>query len=249
MFGCSLRVEYDDRSWRQWSPQDRGFPWRDQVGEPADWSRGSEWNSNQRLRVPVPEQQFGAGAKQHSGQLEQLRLPGECWQFAVSDLVYGQWQQGFCLRNQRGQQQQSEHCWKCSEENPGHVRAENIDLPWRDKVTDRKVLIPQWIWCLHFVCSYVYDTEWIRMYRHRWTGRYEAHLWDNSCRREGQSRKGRQGNVVLIFEYLFSVGSLYLLDENFTNMFFPFVDRISIFLLPDRIPQFTWVRVESFSSS
>ncbi|KAK4853265.1 hypothetical protein QYF36_006292 [Acer negundo] len=29
--------------------------------------------------------------------------------------------------------------------------------------------------------------------RHRWTGRYEAHLWDNSCRREGQSRKGRQG--------------------------------------------------------
>ncbi|KAG2699365.1 hypothetical protein I3760_07G190300 [Carya illinoinensis] len=29
--------------------------------------------------------------------------------------------------------------------------------------------------------------------RHRWTGRYEAHLWDNSSRREGQSRKGRQG--------------------------------------------------------
>lgn len=30
-------------------------------------------------------------------------------------------------------------------------------------------------------------------FRHRWTGRYEAHLWDNSCRREGQTRKGRQG--------------------------------------------------------
>ncbi|ESQ41733.1 hypothetical protein EUTSA_v10015354mg, partial [Eutrema salsugineum] len=29
--------------------------------------------------------------------------------------------------------------------------------------------------------------------RHRWTGRYEAHLWDNSCKREGQTRKGRQG--------------------------------------------------------
>ncbi|GAA0147485.1 DNA-binding transcription factor [Lithospermum erythrorhizon] len=29
--------------------------------------------------------------------------------------------------------------------------------------------------------------------KHRWTGRYEAHLWDNSCRREGQARKGRQG--------------------------------------------------------
>ncbi|CAE6094491.1 unnamed protein product [Arabidopsis arenosa] len=28
--------------------------------------------------------------------------------------------------------------------------------------------------------------------RHRWTGRYEAHLWDNSGRREGQARKGRQ---------------------------------------------------------
>ncbi|CAN6542002.1 unnamed protein product [Malus baccata var. baccata] len=29
--------------------------------------------------------------------------------------------------------------------------------------------------------------------RHRWTGRYEAHLWDNTCKKEGQSRKGRQG--------------------------------------------------------
>ncbi|MED6132077.1 hypothetical protein PIB30_015866 [Stylosanthes scabra] len=28
--------------------------------------------------------------------------------------------------------------------------------------------------------------------RHRWTGRYEAHLWDNSCRRQGQTRKRRQ---------------------------------------------------------
>nr|GEW38000.1 AP2-like ethylene-responsive transcription factor AIL1 [Tanacetum cinerariifolium] len=31
--------------------------------------------------------------------------------------------------------------------------------------------------------------------RHRWTGRYEAHLWDNSCRREGQVRKGRQARA------------------------------------------------------
>ncbi|WZZ33401.1 hypothetical protein YC2023_016802 [Brassica napus] len=29
--------------------------------------------------------------------------------------------------------------------------------------------------------------------KHRWTGRYEAHLWDNSCKKEGQSRRGRQG--------------------------------------------------------
>ncbi|KAL0721530.1 hypothetical protein Bca4012_036129 [Brassica carinata] len=33
--------------------------------------------------------------------------------------------------------------------------------------------------------------------RHRWTGRYEAHLWDNSCRREGQARKGRQATVEI----------------------------------------------------
>ncbi|KAH9297418.1 hypothetical protein KI387_029100, partial [Taxus chinensis] len=29
--------------------------------------------------------------------------------------------------------------------------------------------------------------------KHRWTGRYEAHLWDNSFIREGHKRKGRQG--------------------------------------------------------
>ncbi|RRT41011.1 hypothetical protein B296_00038876 [Ensete ventricosum] len=36
--------------------------------------------------------------------------------------------------------------------------------------------------------------------RHRWTGRYEAHLWDNSCRKEGQTRKGRQGNNSLFLQ-------------------------------------------------
>uniref|UniRef100_A0A0E0KCW8 AP2/ERF domain-containing protein n=1 Tax=Oryza punctata TaxID=4537 RepID=A0A0E0KCW8_ORYPU len=34
--------------------------------------------------------------------------------------------------------------------------------------------------------------------RHRWTGRYEAHLWDNTCRREGQKRKGRQGRLATV---------------------------------------------------
>ncbi|KAJ0953809.1 hypothetical protein HanRHA438_Chr00c45g0857881 [Helianthus annuus] len=33
---------------------------------------------------------------------------------------------------------------------------------------------------------------------HRWTGRYEAHLWDNSCRREGQARKGRQDDMFVV---------------------------------------------------
>ncbi|WOG99321.1 hypothetical protein DCAR_0518669 [Daucus carota subsp. sativus] len=28
--------------------------------------------------------------------------------------------------------------------------------------------------------------------RHRWTGRYEAHLWDKNCWNEAQSKKGRQ---------------------------------------------------------
>lgn len=42
--------------------------------------------------------------------------------------------------------------------------------------------------------------------RHRWTGRYEAHLWDNSCKKEGQTRKGRQGllaQTLFILKYLF----------------------------------------------
>ncbi|KAL0342243.1 UNVERIFIED_CONTAM: AP2-like ethylene-responsive transcription factor [Sesamum calycinum] len=29
--------------------------------------------------------------------------------------------------------------------------------------------------------------------RHRWTGRYEAHLWDKNCWNESQKKKGRQG--------------------------------------------------------
>ncbi|KAJ8477953.1 hypothetical protein OPV22_021680 [Ensete ventricosum] len=29
--------------------------------------------------------------------------------------------------------------------------------------------------------------------RHRWTGRYEAHLWDKNCWHESQNKKGKQG--------------------------------------------------------
>lgn len=32
--------------------------------------------------------------------------------------------------------------------------------------------------------------------RHFWTGKFEAHLWDNSYIREGHRRKGKQGNVI-----------------------------------------------------
>jgi hypothetical protein len=28
--------------------------------------------------------------------------------------------------------------------------------------------------------------------RHRWTRHYEAHLWDNNCKREGKTCKGKQ---------------------------------------------------------
>uniref|UniRef100_A0A7C9AGV1 Uncharacterized protein n=2 Tax=Opuntia streptacantha TaxID=393608 RepID=A0A7C9AGV1_OPUST len=33
------------------------------------------------------------------------------------------------------------------------------------------------------------------MSRHRWTSRYKAHLWNNSYKKEGQTRKGRQEAV------------------------------------------------------
>ncbi|THU51492.1 hypothetical protein C4D60_Mb06t31600 [Musa balbisiana] len=29
--------------------------------------------------------------------------------------------------------------------------------------------------------------------RHRWTGRFEAHLWDKNSRNESQNKKGKQG--------------------------------------------------------
>ncbi|KAE8816720.1 AP2-like ethylene-responsive transcription factor AIL5 [Hordeum vulgare] len=35
--------------------------------------------------------------------------------------------------------------------------------------------------------------------RHRWSGKYEAHLWDSTCRVEGRRRKGKQG-MRLLFE-------------------------------------------------
>ncbi|XP_019057003.1 PREDICTED: AP2-like ethylene-responsive transcription factor AIL6, partial [Tarenaya hassleriana] len=55
--------------------------------------------------------------------------------------------------------------------------------------------------------------------RHRWTGRYEAHLWDNSCRREGQARKGRQGDSHFFFQVIYNlmrkplqkVGTIFML--------------------------------------
>ena len=35
-------------------------------------------------------------------------------------------------------------------------------------------------------------------FRHRWTGRYEAHLWDKDWMNESQTKKGRQGVCLRI---------------------------------------------------
>ncbi|KAG7028439.1 AP2-like ethylene-responsive transcription factor, partial [Cucurbita argyrosperma subsp. argyrosperma] len=35
--------------------------------------------------------------------------------------------------------------------------------------------------------------EWFDDIRHRWTGRYEAHLWDKSTWNQNQNKKGKQG--------------------------------------------------------
>ena len=40
-------------------------------------------------------------------------------------------------------------------------------------------------------------------HRHRWTGRYEAHLWDKSSWNNIQNKKGRQGNFALFFFFFF----------------------------------------------
>lgn len=32
--------------------------------------------------------------------------------------------------------------------------------------------------------------------RHRWTGRYEAHLWDKSTWNQNQNKKGKQGLIL-----------------------------------------------------
>lgn len=41
--------------------------------------------------------------------------------------------------------------------------------------------------------------------RHRWTGRYEAHLWDKSTWNQNQNKKGKQG---LVWFGLFFVSGL-----------------------------------------
>ncbi|CAI0537664.1 unnamed protein product [Linum tenue] len=39
--------------------------------------------------------------------------------------------------------------------------------------------------------------------RHRWTGRYEAHLWDKSTWNQNQNKKGKQGSSFIVLHMLF----------------------------------------------
>jgi len=54
--------------------------------------------------------------------------------------------------------------------------------------------------CLGFLL-----TEICGLIRHRWTGRYEAHLWDKSTWNQNQNKKGKQG---LVWFGLFFVSGL-----------------------------------------
>lgn len=40
------------------------------------------------------------------------------------------------------------------------------------------------------------------MIRHRWTGRYEAHLWDKSTWNQNQNKKGKQGLLWFCYSFL-----------------------------------------------
>lgn len=55
--------------------------------------------------------------------------------------------------------------------------------------------------CIVWMCAHLFVHGFMLVRalicRHRWTGRYEAHLWDNTCRKEGQTRKGRQGELLI----------------------------------------------------
>ncbi|KAH9325520.1 hypothetical protein KI387_005698 [Taxus chinensis] len=47
--------------------------------------------------------------------------------------------------------------------------------------------------------------------RHKWTGRYEAHLWDKTAWNSTQNKKGKQGKLIK-FQYFFYCKFLFLLQ-------------------------------------
>ena len=54
-------------------------------------------------------------------------------------------------------------------------------------------------------------------HRHRWTGRYEAHLWDKSSWNNIQNKKGRQGNFALFFFFFFMKNYSYYINNERTK--------------------------------
>lgn len=51
----------------------------------------------------------------------------------------------------------------------------------------------------YFAC----DLFWFDEIRHRWTGRFEAHLWDKSSWNNIQNKKGKQGYFTMFFFLVF----------------------------------------------
>jgi hypothetical protein len=63
--------------------------------------------------------------------------------------------------------------------------------------------------------------------RHRWTGRYEAHLWDKNCWNESQNKKGRQGYILSFLDC--NIIHLCKLDYNLMKLYISNI-RASFFL-------------------
>lgn len=55
--------------------------------------------------------------------------------------------------------------------------------------------------CMTFVIAYVGKIMKFVIIRHRWTGRFEAHLWDKATWNTIQNKKGRQSNFFLKIVY------------------------------------------------
>lgn len=62
--------------------------------------------------------------------------------------------------------------------------------------------------------------------RHRWTGRFEAHLWDKSSWNNIQNKKGRQGNFRMIFSSSFFYEKYFYNWDNQGDLCNPFFNII-----------------------
>ena len=61
-------------------------------------------------------------------------------------------------------------------------------VPLRQELNAVSYIASRRCWCILFLkLCFCFE------YRHRWTGRYEAHLWDKSTWNQNQNKKGKQG--------------------------------------------------------